>query len=249
MKLMATATLAATLNIPIFDLRPATMDRILIIEGDGALRTILRRLFSSEGYEVDVVRDGVAGLKMLLQKPPVAVILGMQRPESSKCDLCRKIAHLIPGLPLVILGTSSGVRGKVVPLRTAADHHLTVPVSPRELVAHLRALIRNTSRAGPGNLYAFGDVMVDFFKVEITRSGKKITVTAKEFKTLEFLTKNAERVISRNEMLNEVWGYHNYPRTRTVDNHILRLRQKLESDPSHPSHILTVHGLGYKFLP
>jgi DNA-binding response OmpR family regulator len=91
--------------------------------------------------------------------------------------------------------------------------------------------------------------MVDFSKTEIIRGGEKITVTAKEFKTLEFLTKNAERVISRDELLTEVWGYQNYPRTRTVDNHILRLRQKLESDPSHPSHLLTVHTVGYKFVP
>jgi len=91
--------------------------------------------------------------------------------------------------------------------------------------------------------------MVDFSKTEITRGREKTTVTAKEFKTLEFLTKNAERVISRDELLSKVWGYQDYPRTRTVDNHMRRLRQKLESDPSHPSHLLTVHGLGYKFVP
>jgi DNA-binding response OmpR family regulator len=91
--------------------------------------------------------------------------------------------------------------------------------------------------------------MVDFFKTEISRGGEKITVTAKEFKTLEFLTKNAERTISRDELLDKVWGYRDYPCTRTVDNHMLRLRQKLESDPSHPLHFLTVHGLGYKFVP
>jgi DNA-binding response OmpR family regulator len=90
---------------------------------------------------------------------------------------------------------------------------------------------------------------VDFLKAEITRSGDKITVTAKEFKTLEFLIKNAERAISRDELLIQVWGYKDYPLTRTVDTHMLRLRQKLESDPSHPSHFLTVHGLGYKFVP
>jgi DNA-binding response OmpR family regulator len=92
-------------------------------------------------------------------------------------------------------------------------------------------------------------VMVDFSKTEITRGGEKITVTPKEFKTLKFLAKNAHRVISRDELLDKVWGYENYPCTRTVDNHMLRLRQKLESDPSHPSYLLTVHGLGYKFVP
>ena len=98
-------------------------------------------------------------------------------------------------------------------------------------------------------MYVFADVMVDFSKTEITRGGEKILVTPKEFKTLAFLTKNAERVISRDELLDKVWGYENYPCTRTVDIHMLRLRQKLENDPSRPSHFLTVHGLGYKFVP
>ena len=128
-----------------------------------------------------------------------------------------------------------------------ADDYLTIPFSPRELVARLRALMRRASRISPESLYVFEDVIVDFSKTEITRGGEKVMVTAKEFKTLEFLTKNPERVISRDELLNEVWGYQNYPCTRTVDNHILRLRQKLESDPSHPSHLTTVHGMGYKF--
>jgi DNA-binding response OmpR family regulator len=98
-------------------------------------------------------------------------------------------------------------------------------------------------------VYFFADVIVDFYKTEITRGGEKVAVTPKEFKTLKFLAKNAQRVISRDELLNEVWGYQHYPSTRTVDNHMLKLRQKLESDPSHPSHFLTVHGRGYKFLP
>ena len=245
---MATTTLAATLNIPMSDLRPAPMERILVIEDDGVLQ-ILQRLFSSEGYEVNVVPDGVAGLDMLRQRAPAAVILDLQHPGSSGCDLCRRIANSIPGLPLVILSASPDVADKVLLLEMGADDYVTIPFSPRELVARLRALMRRASRVNPETLYFFGDVIVDFFKTEITRCGEKIMVTAKEFKTLEFLTKNAERVISRDELLNEVWGYQNYPCTRTVDNHILRLRQKLESDPSHPSHLLTVHGMGYKFVP
>jgi DNA-binding response OmpR family regulator len=126
---------------------------------------------------------------------------------------------------------------------------MTIPFSPRELIARLRALIRRSSRVSPENLYIFEDVMVDFSKTEITRGGERIAVTAKEFKTLEFLTKNAERTISRDELLDKVWGYQDYPCTRTVDNHMLRLRQKLESDPANPSHFLTVYGLGYKFVP
>jgi DNA-binding response OmpR family regulator len=246
---MATATLAATLNTPMSTLQPSPMERIVVIEDDGALRKILRRLFSSEGYEVDVVPDGVGGLEMLRQRVPAAVILDVLRPGSSGCDLCRKIANLVPGLPLVVISASSDVADKVLLLEMGADDYVTIPFSPRELVARLRALIRRASRVSPENLYFFEDVMVNFSKTEITRSGEKITVTAKEFKTLEFLTKNAERVISRDELLNEVWGYRNYPCTRTVDNHILRLRQKLESDPSNPSHLLTIFGMGYKFVP
>jgi len=246
---MATATLAATLNAPISELRPAPMERILVIEDDRALRKILGRLFSSEGYEVDIVPDAVCGLERLRRGVPAAVILDLPRPGSSGCDLCKKIANLVPGLPLVILSGSSDVADKVLLLEMGADDYVTVPFSPRELVARLRALIRRASRVSPEAVYVFSDVVVDFSKMEITRSGEKVTVTAKEFKTLEFLTKNAERTISRDELLDKVWGYQDYPCTRTVDNHMLRLRQKLESDPSHPSHFLTVHRVGYKFVP
>jgi DNA-binding response OmpR family regulator len=151
----------------------------------------------------------------------------------------------------VILSASSKVADKVLLLEMGADDYVTIPFSPRELIARLRALIRRASRSGmeDADVYFFADVVVDFYKAEITRGGEKVVVTPKEFKTLEFFAKNAQRVISRDELLNEVWGYQHYPSTRTVDNHVLRLRQKLESDPSHPLHFLTVHGRGYKFLP
>jgi DNA-binding response OmpR family regulator len=231
------------------EVRLAPTERILVIEDDVALRKILRRLFSSEGYEVDVVPDGVSGLEMLHQRAPAAVILDLLRPGSSGCDLCKEIAKLIPGMPLLILSASCDVADKVLLLEIGADDYMTIPFSPRELIARLRALIRRSSRVSPENLYIFEDVMVDFSKTEITRGGERIAVTAKEFKTLEFLTKNAERTISRDELLDKVWGYQDYPCTRTVDNHMLRLRQKLESDPANPSHFLTVYGLGYKFVP
>jgi DNA-binding response OmpR family regulator len=248
---MAATTLAATSNPPTSVLRSAPTERILVIEHDGALRKVLQRLFSSEGYEVDVAFDAVCGLERLRQEVPAAVILDLPRPGSSGCDLCREIANLVPGVPLVILSASSNVTNKVLLLEMGADDYVTIPFSPRELVARLRALTRRASRFSPEDtdVHVFADVVVDFFKTEITRGGEKITVTRKEFKTLEFLTKNAQRVISREELLNEVWGYQNYPYTRTVDNHMLRLRQKLENDPSRPSHFLTVYGQGYKFLP
>jgi DNA-binding response OmpR family regulator len=247
---MAAITLAATSTTAISQLRLDTIDRIAVLEHDRALRKILQRLFFLEGYEVDVLPDGAAGLEMLHQRRPSALILDLPYPGSSGCDLCREIANLVPELPLVILSASSKVADKVLLLEMGADDYVTIPFSPRELVARLRALIRRSSRFSPEeDVYVFADVIVDFYKAEITRGGEKIPVTPKEFKTLEFLAKNAKRVISRDELLNEVWGYQSYPYTRTVDNHILRLRQKLESDPSHPLHFLTIHGRGYKFLP
>ena len=245
---MATTTLAATLNTPLSELRSATMDRILVIADDSALRKALLRVFSLEGYGVEVVPDSVAGLELLHQRPFSAVILDLQRPGSSGWDLCRKLLDSISGLPLVVFTASPNVADKALLLEMGADDYVTIPFSPRELVARLRALMRRAARVSSENLFAFEDVIVDFSKMEITRGGEKIMVTAKEFKTLEFFTKNAERVISRDELLKDVWGYQNYPCTRTVDNHILRLRQKLERDPSHPSHLLTVHGVGYKFV-
>src|ERR1700693_4497209 len=201
---MTTATLAATLNTSISELRPAPMERILVIEDDGTLRKILRRLFSSEGYEVDAVPDAMAGLEMLRKRAPAAVILDLLRPGSSGCDLCKKIADLIPGLPLVILSASSDVADKVLLLEMGADDYVTIPFSPRELVARLRALIRRASRFSPEDAEVYEDVMVDFSKTEITRGGEKITVTKKEFQTLEFMTKNAGRMISRDELLDKV---------------------------------------------
>ena len=248
---MAATTLAATSNTSISELRPTTTDRIALVGRDRALQRILRRLFSLEGYEVDVIPEGAACLEMLHQRLPSAVILDLPRPGSSGCDLCREIANLVPDLPLVILSASSKVADKVLLLEMGADDYVTIPFSPRELIARFRALIRRASRSSPedADVYFFADVTVDFYKTEITRGGEKVAVTPKEFKTLKFMARNAERVISRDELLNEVWGYQHYPSTRTVDNHMLRLRQKLEGDPSHPLHFLTVHGRGYKFLP
>jgi len=246
---MATTISAATLKVPQSELRTATMDRILIIEGDRNLQKILKRLFSSEGYEVDVVPDEVAGLEVIGQRPPSAVIVDLQHPGSSGCELCKKIANLIPGLPLVILSASPDVADKILLLETGADDYVTIPFSPRELVARLRALMRRAARHSRETFYVFEDVVVDFSSMDVSRSGERVPLTAKEFKTLEFLTRNAQRVVSRDELLNGVWGYQNYPYTRTVDNHILKLRQKLESNPSDPAHFLTIHGMGYKFVP
>jgi DNA-binding response OmpR family regulator len=180
--------------------------------------------FLSKGMRSRLSPIALLGAR-LRERPFPAVILDLQRSGSSGWGLCRKIADSISGLPLVVLSASPDVADKVLLLEMGADDYLNIPFSPRELVARLRALMRRAPRISPGNQYVFEDVIVDFSKTEITRGGEKVMVTAKEFKTLEFLTKNPERVISRDELLNEVRGYQNYPCTRTVDNHILRLRR------------------------
>jgi DNA-binding response OmpR family regulator len=151
-------------------------------------------------------------------------------------------------LPIVILSATSDVSDKVLLLELGADDYVTKPFSPRELLARVRAALRHTSRTVTVNLIRFDHVSVDIKKMEVLRDGELVILTAQEFKALQFFLQNPDRVIGRDELLNEVWGYQNYPSTRTVDNHILKLRQKLERDPANPVHFRTVHGMGYKFV-
>ena len=239
--------MAATVNNPVAELRPPATDRILVVDDDSAMRRSLKRLFETEGYNVDLAVNGTRGLEMFRITMPSALVLDPRLPGVSGDDLFREVTRVAPYLPIIILGPPADVVDKVVLLELGADDYVTKPFSERELLARLRAVMRRSARLTADNFYAFGDVMVSFSKMEVTRCGEKVSLTAKEFKTLEFMIKNAERVISRDELLNEVWGYQNYPCTRTVDNHILRLRQKLENDPSDPTYLLTIHSVGYKF--
>lgn len=240
------SALAIDVSVPVPPSRLATVDRILVISDEITSCNILNNVLAAEGYRVEAVPDRLAGLQLLSQKPFSAVILDLQHPG---WDLCREITNAIAGLPLVVLTPSPDVTDKVLHLEMGADDYLATPFNPKELVARLRALMRRVSRGTQDNFVVFDDVTVDFFKSEISRAGNKVRVTNKEFKILEFLIRNAERVIPRDELLNEVWGYECYPCTRTVDTHIRRLREKLESDPSRPLHLLTVHAVGYKFVP
>lgn len=220
-----------------------------MVEDDRAVQKALRRLFESEGYNVDSAFDGEAGLGAFQSSAPTAVVLDLRLPKVSGRDVCRAIKERSPALPIIVLSAASDVADKVLLLELGADDYVTKPFSPRELLARVRAAVRRSSPPAPRAAQGFGDVSVDFAKMEVIRSGQAVTMTAQEFKVLKFLMENAERVVSREELLNEVWGYHNYPSTRTVDNHILKLRQKLEKDPAQPIHFRTMHGAGYKFIP
>jgi DNA-binding response OmpR family regulator len=225
-----------------------TMERILVVEDDHAVQKALKRLFESEGFEIEISSDGKAALDAFHKAMPSAIVLDLRLPLMSGRDVCREIKQQAPALPIIVLSAASDVSDKVLLLELGADDYVTKPFSPRELLARVRAALRRTVRKDTSDLVAFDGISVDFSKMEVIRNGEPIVLTAQEFKTLKFLLQNAERVISRDELLNEVWGYQNYPSTRTVDNHILKLRQKLERDPANPVHFRTVHGMGYKFV-
>jgi DNA-binding response OmpR family regulator len=164
-------------------------------------------------------------------------------------DVCREIKKIAASVPIIVVSAASDVMDKVLMLELGADDYVTKPFSPRELLARVRVALRRASKATSVETFAFDGVAVDFNKMQLTRSGEQIPLTAQEFKVLKFMVQNPERVVSRDELLNEVWGYQSYPTTRTVDNHILKLRQKLEPEPANPIHFLTVHGVGYRFVP
>ncbi len=239
---LGTTGLADPMNSP----RP--LGRILVVEDDPSVQKALKRVFETEGYTVEVQGNGKSALESFQAAQPAIIILDLRLPKLSGSDLCKEVKAQAPTLPIIVLSATSDVSDKVLLLELGADDYVTKPFSPRELLARVRAALRHTSRTASVNIVSFDGISVDFKKMEVIREGKVVVLTAQEFKTLHFLVQNADRVISRDELLNEVWGYQNYPSTRTVDNHILKLRQKLERDPASPVHFRTVHGMGYKFV-
>jgi len=225
-----------------------TMERILVVEDDHAVQKALKRLFQTEGFEIEISPDGRAALEAFRRATPSAIVLDLRLPLVSGRDVCREIKQQAPAVPIIVLSATTDISDKVLLLELGADDYVTKPFSPRELLARVRAALRRTVRKDTGDVVAFDGISVDFTKMEVTRDREPVGLTAQEFKTLKFLVQNADRVITRDELLNEVWGYQHYPTTRTVDNHILKLRQKLEKDPPNPKHFRTVHGVGYKFV-
>jgi len=228
---------------------PATLGTILIIEDDPRMQKVLHRIFHDEGYQVEVASDGKAGVDSFLSLQPSAVVLDLILPQMSGREVCKRIKSSSPDTPVLILSAVSEVVDKVLLLELGAEDYVTKPFSPRELLARVQASIRRRRKSDPVATYRFGDCEIDFLKMIARKSGKVISLTAHEFKLLRFFTKNPERVLSRDELLSDVWGYNSYPTTRTVDNQILKLRQKLEPDPANPKHLLTIYGAGYKFVP
>ena len=225
------------------------MERILVIEDDPKVQRAMSRLFEPEGFTVEIAADGRAGVQAFSARQPGVVLLDLRMPGMCGRDVCQEIKRLSPSIPIIVVSATADETDKVLLLELGADDYVTKPFSPRELLARTRAALRRSSRTPAADSFAFDGVTVDFTRMQLTKSGESIPVTAQEFKVLKFMIENRERVISREELLNDVWGYQDYPTTRTVDNHILKLRQKLEQEPANPVHFLTVHGVGYRFVP
>src|SRR3954447_12235758 len=246
----------STYSSALAKVEPVPMDSVLVIEDSRSMQRAIQRLFAAESFDVQVASDGVSALDAFRQKTPTAVILDLKLPGISGRDLCREFKSLAPVVPIVVVSANSDVDDKVLLLELGADDYVTKPFSPKELLARVRRAIRRvqqqaSSASSPEAVtrFRFSDVTVDFDSMEVLRGAVKIQVTAQEFRTLKYFIEHPGRVISREELLNEVWGYTNYPSTRTVDNHVLRLRQKLEADPGNPKHFVTMHGAGYRFIP
>ena len=227
----------------------AQLESILVVEDDPRMQKVLQRMFRDEGYPVRVCGDGRAGLEAFQTTRPAAVVLDLLLPQISGRELCKRLKEISSDTPVIVLSAITEVVDKVLLLELGADDYVTKPFSPRELMARVQAALRRRRKPVSITTYSFGDCEIDFAKMTARRNGKPVVLTAHEFKLLKFFVDNAERVLSREELLNDVWKYNFYPTTRTVDNQILKLRQKLESDPAAPKHLQTVYGAGYRFVP
>jgi two-component system alkaline phosphatase synthesis response regulator PhoP len=224
--------------------------RILLVEDEPGLVMTLTDRLTSEGYHVEAAADGEAGLACATRAPFDLLLLDVMLPRKNGFDLCRDLRQQGLTVPILMLTARGQVTDKVVGLKLGADDYLTKPFEMIELLARIEALLRRApSPAHPApDTYQFGDVRIDFRRAEVTRAGAAVDVSAKEFQLLRYFIEHAGAVLSRDELLGEVWDYATMPTTRTVDVHVSWLRQKLEANPRRPQYILTVHGMGYKFV-
>jgi two-component system alkaline phosphatase synthesis response regulator PhoP len=225
------------------------MAKILIVEDEPKMVAGLRDNFEYEGYEVITAEDGVAGLARALSDSPDLVLLDVMMPQLSGLDVCKQLKVKRPSLPIIMLTARGQEIDKVVGLELGADDYVTKPFSIRELVARVKAVLRRAQvLPREQERYSFGDVEVDLRGCQVRRAGKPVEFSSMEFELLKHFLCHPGETLSRDRLLDEVWGYDHYPTTRTVDAHIVRLRHKLEPVPDEPRYFLTVHGMGYKFV-
>jgi DNA-binding response OmpR family regulator len=225
------------------------MAKILIVEDQKDMVTGLVFNLEARGYEVRAAYDGEAGLEAAEREKPDLVVLDIMLPKKDGFEICRELRRKGCDVPILMLTARREEADKVLGLEIGADDYLTKPFGLSEFLARVKALLRR----GPGKdahpeSCRFGTVEIDFRNYRATKDGGPVNLTQREFEMMRLFARNRDKVISRNKFLNEIWGYDRFPTTRTVDAHIAALRQKLEADPEHPRFIVTVHGLGYKFI-
>jgi len=223
--------------------------KILIVEDEPNMVAGLRDNFEFEGYQVITAGDGLEGLQKALDESPDLVVLDVMMPRMSGLEVCKQLRAKRATLPIIMLTARGQEVDKVVGLELGADDYVTKPFSIRELLARVKAILRRAA-ASPKNQehHSFADVEVDLRRCRVVKSGKLLDVSSKEFELLKYFISHSGETLSRDRLLEDVWGYDNFPTTRTVDTHLVRLRQKLEPDPEQPQYFLTVHGTGYRFV-
>lgn len=227
-----------------------TKEKILIIEDEADLVKGLELNLADEGYEVDWASDGREGLRRALEEAPDLVILDIMLPGMNGLEICRELRQKKANIPVIMLTAKGEEVDKVVGLEIGADDYMTKPFSVRELLARIKAHLRREKRE-PRNVpktCVFGEVEVDFVHFKVRRAGRESDLTALEVDILKYLVAHKGEVVSRETLLDKVWGYEKFPTTRTIDNHILKLRKKIEEDPSRPRHIFSIYGEGYRFV-
>lgn len=220
--------------------------RILVIEDEAALRLALSDRLASEGFEVSTAEDGDSGYERAATEPVDLVILDVMLPGRSGFDVCRDLRRDGIDVPVLMLTARGEVIDRVLGLKLGADDYLVKPFETVELLARVEALLRRARPDTEGGTFAFGEVRVDFRRMRVTRAGEPVELSALEFRLLRFLVERRGEVLDRETLLDEVWGYDADVYSRTVDQHVATLRKKIEADPRHPRHLVTVHGAGYK---
>ena len=228
------------------------MIKILIVEDEPNMRLGLKDNLEFEGYQVDFAEDGETGLKNILEGDYNLVLLDVMLPKMSGFDVCKTVRKKGNNVPIILLTAKGEEIDKVLGLELGADDYVTKPFGLRELLARIKAILRRneiSSQSSQKNSFvSIGRIEVNFSTYNALENGLSVQMSHKEFEILSYLWNNRNSTVSRDDLLNNVWGYDESPTTRTVDNFILKLRQKIEKDPDHPKIILTVHGIGYKLI-
>src|SRR5271168_3646519 len=224
------------------------MQTILVIDDDENLRDTIGVLLEREGFRAILASDGKSGLDQAILGKPALILADLRLPDLSGVEVCKRLRTSGIQTPIIVLSAVGEEIDKVLLLEIGADDYVVKPFGTRELLARIRAVLRR-SPSEPHKVLSFADIEINLERRVVTRKNLEIKFTPAEYNLLTFFLQNPDRPLSRDMILNSVWGYESFPNTRTVDAHVVRLRQKLEADPNVPRHFLTLHKIGYRFLP